>query len=125
MVKRILLVDDEWDILESVKMLLETMNYKVEITDDGNKAIEMLKKKNFDLVLLDILMPKISGLKTLEKIRADSKIKKQKVAFLTVVSPSKNGKGTIEKLKPIIYIEKPINNASFKKEIKRILSLGD
>ena len=118
---KVLIVDDEKDILESVKMLLETINCKVKTTDDGNKAISMLKKEKFDLVLLDVLMPKISGIKTLEKIRADPKIKNQKVAFLTVVSPSKNGKGVIKKLNPIAYLEKPIDNDSFKRKITKIL----
>ena len=124
-VKKILLVDDELDIRESVKMLLETMNYEVEITDDGNNAITMLKNGTFDLVLLDILMPKISGIKTLEKIRADSKIKNQKVVFLTVVSPTKNGEGIIGKLGPLDYIEKPIDNNSFKEKIEKILGSGE
>ena len=124
-VKKILLVDDELDIRESVKMLLETMNYEVEITDDGNNAITMLKNGTFDLVLLDILMPKISGIKTLEKIRADSKIKNQKVVFLTVVSPTKNGEGIIEKLGPLDYIDKPIDNNSFKEKIEKILGSGE
>mgnify|MGYP006436799707 FL=1 len=124
-VKKILLVDDELDIRESVKMLLETMNYEVEITDDGNNAITMLKNGTFDLVLLDILMPKISGIKTLEKIRADSKIKNQKVVFLTVVSPTKNGEGIIEKLGTLDYIEKPIDNNSFKEKIEKILGSGE
>jgi CheY-like chemotaxis protein len=119
--KRILVVDDEPDILESIKMLVETMGYEVETTEDGDKAIDMLKKEKFDLVLLDMLMPKISGIKTLEKIRANPEIKNQKVAFLTVVGLNQTGENFVKKLKPIEYIEKPIDNAEFKKKIKKIL----
>lgn len=119
--KRILVVDDESDILESIRMLIEVMGYEYEGTDDGHKAIEMLKKKKFDLVLLDILMPKISGIDVLKKIREDSQIKNQKVVFLTVVSPSQNGKGVIKQLKPLDYIEKPIDNKIFKQKIKKLL----
>lgn len=119
--KKILVVDDEIDILESVGMLVQTMGYEVATVNSGKEAIKTLKKEKFDLVLLDILMPEMSGIKTLEKIRADSKLKKQKVIFLTVVSPSKNGQGVIKRLKPVGYIEKPIDNERFKTKIKKIV----
>ena len=118
---KVLIVDDELDILESVEMLVQTLGHETETTTDGNKAVSLLKKGAYDLVLLDILMPKISGIKTLEKIRADPKLKNQKVAFLTVVSPSKTGAEEIKKLNPIDYMEKPIDNAVFKKKIQKIL----
>lgn len=121
MSKKVLIVDDEQDILESVKMLVETMGYEVKTTDNGNKAVEMLKKDKFDLVLLDILMPKISGIATLEKIRAEKSIKNQKVVFLTVVSLSQAGKGAVKELAPAGYIEKPIDNTLFKAKIKKII----
>ena len=118
---KVLLVDDEPDILESVKMLIETMNHEVKVTDDGYEAIKMLKKEKFDLVLLDILMPKISGIVTLEKIREDNKIKNQKVVFLTVATLSQTGKEVVKKLHPDGYITKPIDNIAFKKNIKKLL----
>lgn len=123
--KKILIVDDEDDILESIKMLLEVMGYKAEITDDGNKAIRMLKKEKFDLVLLDILMPKISGIEVLKKIRADPQIKNQKVVFLTVVGLSQAGQSVVKKLHPADYIEKPIDNQVFKQKIKKIVESSD
>ncbi len=118
---KVLLVDDEIDILESVKMLIETMNHEVKTTDDGNEAIKMLEKEKFDLVLLDILMPKISGIATLEKIRGDKKKKKKKVVFLTVATLSQTGKEVVKKLHPDGYITKPIDNVVFKKNLKKLL----
>ena len=118
---KILVVDDELDVLESVKMLIETMGHEIKTIDNGKGAIKLLGKEKFDLMILYILMPKMSGIETLEKIRASPKLKKQKVAFLSVVSLSKNGKGVIKKLNPVAYIEKPIDNIVFKKKIKKIL----
>jgi len=117
---RILVVDDEEDILESVAMLVEAMGYEAETVNSGKKALDALREGKYDLVLLDILMPKMSGIETLEKIRADSKLKGQKTMFLSVVSPSRNGKGVIAKLKPLDYLEKPIDNAKFKEKIGKI-----
>jgi two-component system, OmpR family, response regulator ChvI len=119
--KKILIVDDERDILTSMKILIESMGIKVKTVDNGRKALNALKKEFFDLVLLDILMPGMSGKEVLEKIRKDSKLKKQKVAFLTVVRLGDVGKKEIKKLKPVDYIEKPVDIDSFKKKIKKIL----
>jgi CheY-like chemotaxis protein len=121
MVDRILIVDDEVDIYESVGMLVEAMGYEAATVNSGAKALDILGKEKFDLVLLDILMPKMSGIETLKKIRADPKLKDQDMVFLSVVSPSRNGRGVIGKLNPLDYIEKPIDNVDFKKKIKKIL----
>ena len=119
---KILIVDDEADIRESVKMLIQTIGKnEIKTVNDGKKAIKILQKEKFDLVLLDILMPKMSGIETLQKIRQNPKLKNQKVIFLTVVIPSEKGSNTIKKLKPLEFIKKPIDNTSFKKKIKKIL----
>ena len=122
--ERILVVDDESDILESVKMLLETSEYSVDTINDGKKVIERLKKEDFDLVLLDILMPNISGLNLLKQIRLDPEIKEQKIVFFSVVDPSTQGKKIIDELYPLDFIPKPTNNTFFKEKIKQILGTG-
>lgn len=119
--KRVLVVDDEHDILISVKMLLESQGYYVKTVDNGAEALQVLRKEKFDLVLLDMLMPGLSGKEVLEKIRADKILKKQKVAFMTVVSLSQAGKKVIAELKPVDYIEKPLDAAKLKKRVELIL----
>jgi len=121
MAKKILIVDDEKDILESMEMLIKNIGYEVKTANNGKQALAMLKKESFDLVLLDILMPQMSGRELLEKIRADPKLKKQKVAFLSVVCLSESGKDVMKRLKPIDYFQKPIDVADFKKRLKGIL----
>lgn len=123
MVKKILIVDDEKDIASSVKMLVEGMGYNSAIANDGKMALDMLNKEKFDLVLLDILMPQMSGREVLEKIRASSKLKNQKVAFLSVIQLSPEGKNSIKKLKPVEYFQKPIVDISdFKVKLKKLVS---
>ncbi len=123
MVKKILIVDDEKDIASSVKMLVEGMGYNSTIANDGKSALDILNKEKFDLVLLDILMPQMSGREVLEKIRASSKLKNQKVAFLSVIQLSPEGKSSIKKLKPIEYFQKPIVDiGEFKAKLKRLVS---
>jgi len=121
MIKKILIVDDEKDILTSVKELIEDIGYKAKTASNGKKALERLKLEKYDLVLLDMLMPEMSGREVLEKIRKDPKLKKQKVAFLTVVQLSEPGKNIVKELKPVDYFQKPIDIADFRKRLKKIL----
>jgi CheY-like chemotaxis protein len=123
MVKKVLIVDDEKDISSSVKMLVDKLGYSSKTVNDGESALASLKKEKFDLVLLDILMPRMSGREVLEKIRADSKLKNQKVAFLSVVQLSPGGQGSIKKLNPVAYFQKPIVDIDdFKSKLKGLLA---
>lgn len=69
-IKRILVVDDEIDLREILQFNLENEGYHVEIASSGEEALEKLVNP-FDLILLDIMMGEISGLKTADKIRKD------------------------------------------------------
>ena len=121
MVKKVLIVDDKQDILTSVTMLVESLGYKAKTASSGKQALEKLRLESFDLVLLDVLMPGMSGKEVLEKIRADPKLKNQKVAILSVVRLSEPGEKIIKELRPITYFQKPIDTADFKKRLKKIL----
>ncbi len=75
----ILIVEDDADIREGVRILLESENYQVEEAENGRKGLELLTEK-IDLVILDIMMPGMSGLRTCEEIRKTSNVP---VLFLT------------------------------------------
>jgi signal transduction histidine kinase/DNA-binding response OmpR family regulator len=66
----ILLVDDEKGMCDSLKTLLEMENYKVEATTDSGRALDLLGEVDFDLIITDIKMPKVSGLEILRKARS-------------------------------------------------------
>ena len=63
----ILIVDDEIVIRETLRDILEYERYKIDEAEDGVKALEMIKKKKYDLVILDIKMHKMDGLEVLDK----------------------------------------------------------
>lgn len=69
MEKRILIVEDEKPIAEIVKFNLEKEGYKVEVAVDGEEALHKVAKVNPDLVLLDVMIPKIDGFQVCRKIR--------------------------------------------------------
>ncbi len=66
---RILLVDDEYSLQEQIKKLLEDQRYIVETAKDGDEALEKVTENTFDIIILDIMMPKIDGLTVLRQLR--------------------------------------------------------
>jgi CheY-like chemotaxis protein len=122
MVKKILIVDDEEDITSSVKMLVDGMGFNSKVVENGMDALKALNREKFDLVLLDIMMPQMSGREVLEKIRADSKLKNTPVAFMTAIQLGSEGKSSVKKLKVVDYIQKPITDLDdFKRRLHKIL----
>jgi len=66
---RILLVDDDYALQQQVKRLLENQRYVVVTANDGDEALERMSETGFDVVILDIMMPKIDGLTALKQLR--------------------------------------------------------
>lgn len=72
--KKILVIDDEWKIRKLIKDYLVREGYSVDEAGDGEKGLELFYKSNYDVVILDIMMPKIDGWSVCRKIREDSQV---------------------------------------------------
>jgi CheY-like chemotaxis protein len=70
---RILAVDDSHDVTDSLAMILKLNGLEVEVAYDGNQALQLASAREYDVVLLDLAMPKTDGLKVVEKIKKDSR----------------------------------------------------
>jgi two-component system alkaline phosphatase synthesis response regulator PhoP len=81
--QKILLVDDEPDILEIIGFNLEREGYEVFTAPNGRKALEIARKQKPDLVLLDVMMPEMDGMDTCRELREDPSLKDTLIAFLT------------------------------------------
>ena len=81
--EKILLVDDEADILEIVGYNLKKEGYEVSTTDNGKDAIKIAKKENPDLIILDVMMPEMDGMETCYQMRNLPALKDTLIAFLT------------------------------------------
>jgi DNA-binding response OmpR family regulator len=122
MCKTILVVDDEPDILFTLAQTLETFGYKVIKAKDAQECIEKLceMKDNPELVLLDIMMPEISGWDVAAKIKENPDWKKIPIAFLTAKGDSMSiGMGNIAAMD---YIVKPFNIKDLKQRLEKILN---
>lgn len=117
--KKILIVDDEPNIVMSLEYTFKKNNYEVFIARDGQEALDILKTNFPDVIILDIMMPMVDGFATLEQIRKDENLKHTKVMFLS----AKNKASDIEKglsLGADAYLTKPF---SVKKVVDKVAEL--
>jgi two-component system alkaline phosphatase synthesis response regulator PhoP len=105
--KKILLVDDEPDIVEFLKYNLEQQNFNVIIGYNGEEALQKLIEKP-DLIILDIMMPKLDGFETCKRIRAKKEYENIPIVFLTAKIGELNEIRGLE-LGANDYIQKPIS----------------
>jgi len=117
MVKTVLVVDDEEDIRESVRMILEKNGYKVITAEDGDDCLKKLRETTPDLILLDIMMP---GTPVTEVIKNITNIK---IAFMSVVRISdarKKGLCTQENI--VDFFQKPFNVTDLVDRVELLLN---
>lgn len=84
--KKILIVDDEQDIVESLKFVLEIANYTCYCAYNGEDGLRLAKEIVPDLIILDVMMPKINGFKISRLLKFDSKYKDIPILMLTARS---------------------------------------
>ena len=121
MTQTILVVDDEPNLVDLIRMTLERENYQVTEAENGYKAIQRLREELPDLVLLDVMMPEMDGLETLKEIRAFSNIP---VIMLTVRATEQDKVRGLE-LGADDYIAKPFSHRELVQRIKAVLRRAD
>ena len=116
----ILVVDDEEDLLDLIEYNLKQEGYNVLKAGNGVEGIEMTRKHSPDLVLLDIMMPKMDGLEVVELMRDDAKLKHIPIIFLTARGDEKTEVEGLDKGGDD-YITKPISTTKLISRIKAVL----
>ena len=82
----ILVVDDDRDIAQVIKVTLESKAFEVEVAYDGKQALAFVKKRKPDGIVLDLMMPKMSGIQVLNALKADSTTRDIPVLMLTAAT---------------------------------------
>ena len=118
--KRILLVDDDAEIIESMRTVLEAKGYTVLIARDGNQGVALAEKELPDLVVLDMMMPKRSGFLVLERLRRSQQTP-LRIIMVTANEGSRH-KAYAEMLGVDDYIRKPFAMDRLLESVSRLLA---
>jgi len=106
---KILIVDDNPQNLQVLGNILNSKEYEVEFATGGYQALEWLDHETFDLIILDVMMPGMSGFEVCETIKLDPAKKKTPVIFLTASTDTNSIVKGLE-LGAVDYVTKPFNN---------------
>ncbi len=117
--KKVLLVDDEPDALEIYAMRLEIMGYQVVKADDGEKALALAKTERPDLIILDLMLPKIEGFDVCRSLKFDDEYKNIPIVILSALSQSSDKKKAMD-AGADDYFSKPVDFNAFLKRLKEL-----
>ena len=118
--QRILVVDDEEDILELVRYHLAREGYDVVVSASGEEALKKAKKESFDLVVLDLMLPGLDGLEVAKALKADAKTRTLPIIMLTAKGEDADVVGGLE-IGADDYITKPFSPRVLVARIKTVL----
>lgn len=119
--KKILIVDDEPNIVMSLEYTFKKNNFEVFIARDGQEALDLLKTESPDVIILDVMMPMVDGYATLEQIKKNDRLKNCKVIFLS----AKNKESDIERglsLGANVYMTKPFSVKKLVEQVNGLLT---
>jgi DNA-binding response OmpR family regulator len=124
---RILLIDDDPDIHDAIRMMLEPEGYEVNAHLTGPEGIAELRKGGYDLVLLDIMLSSpLEGFYLMDEIRRDADLKKMPVIMISAIGETMGadyakemGTGLLE---ADLFMEKPLDAAQFRQAVKDVLA---
>jgi DNA-binding response OmpR family regulator len=118
--KRVLLVEDELNIIEAIRFLLSREGWQVHTHDNGADAVDVMRSLLPDLVILDVMLPGKSGFDILEELRADEEIQDLPVLMLTARGQSRD-REMAEKAGVSRFMTKPFSNAEVLTAVRDLL----
>ncbi len=123
MKRKVLIVDDEPNIVTALEFLLERRGYEVRVATNGEEAMALLESFRPDVVLLDVMMPKRSGYEVCQKVRERPDMQQVKVVMLS----AKGREAEVSKglsLGADLYITKPFSTQELVERIDGLLGAG-
>lgn len=118
--KTILVVEDEEDILKTLEMILELEGFMVITASDGMKALELARKKCPDLIILDLMLPKLDGYKVCAMLKHDERYSDIPIIMFTARAQESDRKLGLE-ARADAYITKPLDPEILIAKIKELL----
>ncbi len=124
MTKKILIVDDEKDIAQLIAFRLQAHRYKTILAHDGVDGLAKAKEENPDLVILDVMMPRLNGFEVCRLLKFDAKYKNIPVIFLTSKKEDVD-KAISQEVGADAYVTKPFESNELIETIGKILQSKD
>lgn len=122
MAQKILVVDDEKDLVEMVKKRLKTKGYDVVEAYDGQEGLKKAKEEKPDLIILDILMPNMDGVTMASSLKSDPDIKDTPVIFLTCLVESEEVKERHHMIGGGLFLAKPFDAKELLSMVEKTLN---
>lgn len=123
MVKRVLLAEDEPNIVESLTFLLERAGLEVAVTTDGRQALDAVLSNTPDLLILDVMLPELSGYEVLRHLRSDRRGESLPVLMLTAKGQRADRETALE-CGADMFITKPFSNSEIVAAVKDLLNVN-
>ena len=122
MAKKILIIDDEKDMRVYLEAVFRKAGYETESAADGDQGVWLAEARHPDLITLDVLMPKKSGVKAYRALRTSEKTASIPIIVLTGLTRSDDFFGDFGELpRPEAVVEKPIERESFLKKVQELI----
>lgn len=121
MKKSVAIIEDEPFIIEALTFLLQNEGFDVTAISDGAKALDFIRNTEPNLIILDIMLPNVSGMKILEDIRALDEISHLPVLMLTAKGQKKDRRAA-EDAGVSKFMTKPFDNEELIKHVKQMLN---
>ena len=119
--KKILIVDDEPNIVMSLEYAFKKKDFEVFIARDGTEALEIAEMQVPNIILLDIMMPKMDGYETLKELRKNVALKRTKVIFLSAKSKMADVEKGLE-LGADSYVTKPFSIKKVIADVEKMIA---
>lgn len=121
---RILVIDDSTTNIVLLEAILAEKGYTIETALNAKEAFTRIEKQVPDLILLDLLMPKVSGFDFLEQLRKDEKTKKTPVIVISAITTDDENTRKINDLETVDFLRKPIDIQYLVSRVEEILNHG-
>lgn len=122
--KRILLVEDEKDMVEAMVFQLEAAGYDIVVAYDGIDGLEKAKKEKVDLIILDIMLPKMDGFKVCGILKKDNRYAKLPIILFSARAQAQD-LATGRELGADAYVIKPFDSKALLAKIKELVGGKD
>ncbi|MDP2913306.1 MAG: response regulator [Candidatus Omnitrophota bacterium] len=120
MKKKIMIIEDERDLVKAVSFRLEDAGYEVAAAYDGEEGLKKVRSEHPDLILLDLMLPKMNGYKVCEALKSDSNVNKIPVIMFTARAQDTDRKMS-QAAGVDAYITKPFESSELLATIKKLL----